>query len=551
MAFHDAVSRLNSGNSVELWTVAALLSTLEYFGAQPLDLFPALSFEDTRLFAEAILQSRASDSRHRIYSTNDLMYVLNNAKDGLLDSQLEGIKSGRERHVQLLEINKVFSRWGALQLEVQRSPASKAGRAIAFFELIPETLARASGAKSDLICEVMYQIREFLGCTATELVNVVFLVSAWYQNVFKRVLQLLDGVRIPRGAPPEKRAFAALQAILSNRQSFSDAVTFTVETLLRAAPFNLRPHVVEKVLSLWSRDTAELRGLLSEPAFKAGVDCWHLSPLHRFPIVCLPGDPLRYVVPNIRLLLQSIFPVLDYSLLESLPSDQYNAFRGAILEEYLFQLMSWAFPLSQLIREREYQVSKKELWRGPDVTFVDASTDTLIVVEAKTRRMRSDTRFQVEDELLDYNLADVHDALVKLPDKVAHLRIGLPAYEDIQPMIDTTRDTDPILVCVLPEAIFLLTRLERGRASFSGAHPLSGFGHPYCIMGLGDFEFAVACARHNSEALSTILHEFCEDSDSLELNSTASELFRGREVPSGRMFGEQFLRGIFDDSKEL
>jgi hypothetical protein len=330
-----------------------------------------LSFEDARLLAEAILRSRASDRRHRVYTCDDLIYILNNAKAGLRDSQLEGMESGRERHVMLLEMNKILSRWGSLQLEVQRSHAAKAGRAVAFFDLLPLTMIEASPGESDLVRDVFRQIRGFLGCTVAELLKVVFLISAWYLNVYRRQMQLLEGIRIPRESPPERRALAALQAILSNRKALGDSLTFTPEALLRAAPFDLEPHVVEKVLALWSRDTGELRRLMAEPAFKAGVDCWHLSPLHRFPIVSLPGDSPRYVVPNLRLLLQSFFPVLDYSLLEELPSEQYNAFRGAVLEEYLFELMTWAFPVEQSIRELEYRISKKELWKGPDVTLAE------------------------------------------------------------------------------------------------------------------------------------------------------------------------------------
>jgi len=545
MAFEDAVTRLNSGNLAELWTIAALISTLEYFGGERLQLFPALSFEDVRLLAEAILRSRASNYRHRIYSTKDLIYVLNKAKDGLRDAELEGIESGRERQTMLLELNRILSRWGSLQLEVQRSHVATAGRAVAFFDAIPKALADVCRPESDCIRDVYRQIRAFLGCAVPELLKVLFLISAWYLNAYRRQLHILEGIRIPQSSPPKARAFAALQAILPNREAMAESVAFTAEALLEAAPFSLESHAIDRVLALWSRGTDELRYLTEEPAFKVGVDCWHLSPLHRYPIVRLEGDPPRYAVPNLRLLLHSMFAVLDYSLLEALPADEYNSFRGAVLEEYLFRLMTWAFPAAHLIREREYRPSKKELWKGPDVTFADVDAGTLIAVEAKTRRMGPTTRFQTDDESLDRNLADVHDALLRLPDKITHLRAGLSAYVDFQPMVDATTDTDPILVCVLPEAIHFLTQLERGRASCSSEHPLSGLGHRYCIMGLDDFEFAIACARHNEETLSTILSDFWEDAGSLELDTSAADLFRGRGVPLGGMFGEQFMRGIF------
>ena len=110
MAFEDAVIRLNSGNSDDLWEMVALISTLEYFGGEQLQLFPALCFEDVRLFSEAILRSRASNSRHRIYSPKDVIYVLNNARDGLRDAELESIESGRERQTMLLQLNKILQK---------------------------------------------------------------------------------------------------------------------------------------------------------------------------------------------------------------------------------------------------------------------------------------------------------------------------------------------------------------------------------------------------------------------------------------------------------
>ena len=545
MAFEDAVIRLNSGNSDDLWEMVALISTLEYFGGEQLQLFPALCFEDVRLFSEAILRSRASNSRHRIYSPKDVIYVLNNARDGLRDAELESIESGRERQTMLLELNKILSRRGSLQLEVQRSSAAKAGRAVAFFDVIPRELAETSGPKSDRIQTVYSQIQAFLGCSVTDMLKVLFLISALHKNAYRRELHLLDGVRIPQASPPKTRTSAVLEAILANRKAIAESVVFTAGSLIKAAPFRVETHVLDTVLALWSRGTDELRHLMEEQAFQAGVDCWHLSPLHRYPIVRLEGSPPRYAVPNLRLLLHSVFAVLDYSLLEVLPADEYNAFRGAVLEEYLFRLMTWAFPAEQLIREREYRPSTKELWKGPDVTFADLEAGTLIVVEAKARRIGPRTRFRTDDESLDRNLEDVHGALVRLPDKITHLRAGLSAYVDFQPMVDATKDTDPILVCVLPEAIYFLTQIERERGSCSSEHPLFELGHRYCIMSLEDFEFAIACARHNGETLSAVLGDFWEDAGCLELNTSAADLFRGRRVPLGGMFGEQYLRGIF------
>ena len=184
------------------------------------------------------------------------------------------------------------------------------------------------------------------------------------------------------------------------------------------------------------------------------------------------------------------------------------------------------------------------------MTYVDGGSETLIAIEAKSRRMCPATRFQTDDESLDENLSDVHDALVRLPRKISHLRAALPAYDDFQSAIDATAAKDPILVCVLPESIHFLTQIERARAGLSTAHPLSGFPHCYCIMGLDDFEFAVALAHHGQVPLGDVLSDFWEDAGSLELDKSAADLFRGRGVPVGGLFGEQFLHQISPTSKD-
>jgi len=287
MAFEDAVRRLNSGSLPELWETTALISSLEYFGGETLELFPALSFEDIRLLAEAVIRSRASAERSRIYDGDDLIYVLNNAKDGLRDAELEGIESGQDRQTMLLQLNRIFSRWGALQLEVQKGHAAKAGRALAFFKSIPESLTEGDQAVVNSIQDVYSRIKTFLGCSLPEMVKVLFLVAAWHKIVYQKELQVLSRVQMPRASRPESRVSDALRAILLNRGTFTGSLAFTAESVTDAASFSVDARAVDRVLALWSRETAELRSLMEEPAFSCGIDCWHLSPLHRYPIVRL------------------------------------------------------------------------------------------------------------------------------------------------------------------------------------------------------------------------------------------------------------------------
>jgi len=132
-SFDDAVRRLNSGNINELWELCALISVLEYYGGTRLKLFPELHYEHPRLFCEAILKSKASLHRHRQYTPEEFIAILNWSQEGLYDPRVEelgGTGTSQELQFQLI---RTVSRWANIQMRFQNVQNGALGRTLALW----------------------------------------------------------------------------------------------------------------------------------------------------------------------------------------------------------------------------------------------------------------------------------------------------------------------------------------------------------------------------------------------------------------------------------
>jgi hypothetical protein len=547
-SFDDAVSRLNSGNSNELWELAALLTVLEYYGSSQLDLFPALHPERPRLLCDAILRSNASFHRHRAYAPREFVDIINWSSEGLLDPRIEAIGSGRPRDEMLFDLTRAIARWGNIQIKYQDVQNADVGRAIALYEVLPETAHFRDSQTADLVHRVRVEISGYLGCRVPELLLVYTKAGLRSRWLFERVASAVK-LAMPGALKSEQDQLVRLSAILqwlySERSRLSPSVSFTAEELRNLWGVQSRPEAVSAFLKCWSSDTRTLRSLLDLPAYAAGSGSWRLSPLERYPVLQLdrlsPKQAPSFVVPNFRFYLCSMPRPLDYALQEGL-GDEYNQFRGAVYEEYVAEMLGEEYPGALVISERSYRPRKVEA-KGPDVVFVEAIGEPLILVEVKARRVSAKSRSDMDDEALDANLEDAYSALGKLASKADDLFAGLEEYAEVKPFAAGTSRDATLCVCVLPDTPFAVNELTHYRVA-RGDLTLGSLDLRFCIMSVATLETAISCAKTTGSTVAAVLGRFIERASVLEMHGPLAEFFGEAKTPLGPLYGERFLQRL-------
>ena len=546
MSFEDATRRLNSANVSELWALSSALSLIEYYGAEKLGLFPALTFETPRLLSWAIMESRASDERHRALRAIDLSYVINNVQaEGLSDPRLEEeVLSGRPREEMNYNATQILSRWGGFQLAPQEfAPRSAMARSLGLFEVLPSRPHLFSEDRRDLVINAVTQIKECLGGPVLDLAGCFMLVLLWHrrQGVWfvdrtRQVLSKYRPAQLSKRSRGHRFSFV-LEALLSDIGGLAQACTFTVEDLGSADEVGVSHAQMRRFLSLFAADTRHLRSLLATGPFRAGSSLWKLNPLQRHPIVALPDH--RFVVPVFRLYLASFEPVLDYTLVEHrLP--HYNEFRGAVFEKHLQDALTKMLPGALVVPERTYKRGRQEV-KGPDVMVVSGG-DPLVLIEAKSRRIGPAARTSTDRRYLDQNLEDAFAAIARLKEKLEDLRRGLPEYEDIQPELDRSLLTEPIFVCILPETIPFITELVRYPAAREASHPLHGLPGPFCIISIEKLERILALIAQKKSSLAGELLAFWARACSSELSAPSSDHIGDEGASEDEVYSMRYLR---------
>jgi len=547
-SFDDAVTRLNSGNSNELWELAALLSVLEYYGSSELDLFPALHPERPRLFCDAVLRSRASIHRDRQYRPSEFVSILNWSGEGLLDPRIEAIRSGRPREEMLFDLTRFFARWGNIQIRYQEIENADVGRAIALYHVLPERGTFRDEPTALLVKRIRDGICSFLGCSIPEFLLVYVKVGLRCWHLFQQVKQALPAgmaTSCSTGHKQLERLSAILQWLYVSRSSFSSSISFSAEGLAEIWGVHASPEAITAFLDCWSAQTQVLRSLLASPAYSAGSGSWCLSPLERYPVVRLDrlsqASVQRFLVPNLRFYLRSMPGVLDYALQESL-GDEYNQFRGAVYEEYVTGMLREEYPHSLAIPERSYTPRKSEA-KGPDVVFVEEAGEPLILLEVKARRVGAKTRSDMDDQSLDANLQDAYAALRRLPGKADDLFAGLDEYEEVRLLASKTTRASTLCVCVLPDTPFAVNELTHYRVAH-GDLDLGDIDLPFCLMSVATLEKAIACAKSRQSSLAAVLMRFIERARNLDMQGPLAEFFGEPTEPRGALYGESFLKHV-------
>lgn len=548
-ALAHAKSLLNRTDLRFLWKVNARLSLHSVYAKQDDSFFisPLLNSENVRLFGQVILGSNADQHYDRRVGPDALRRVINDCKDMMNNPlSIERVMRFNGTDQAHLALQIFLSETANIQFPVQDPrPQEKAGRTLAIFDALPRRYPeRMSPENARLYSSLAPRIEAFLGTSVFQLSVCFLALMNWQTLSFLCSHRALDcGIHnIYAIRDLRERRARILGVLFEDEVMLDNFLIFTESEIARATieqpAWNGFHQQFAKFLRLFSATTDELRRDAAErPEFQVGSISNRLSPLERYPIVRL-GERNGFhelVIPNTAFFLKSFSAVIDYTLLAEF-RDEYSQARGALLELYVRCLVEDRLPHLVVIPEIPYGT---EVRRGPDLTLIDRDLGRIILVEIKGRRISLGNRIDMTEEGLRKNLEDVHDALLKLPRKLADLYDGLAEYRDYQEAIDSTRGSTPIFVAIISEGVYSLGELVREMGNQAG-DPLYEFPYPYCVVALDIFERAVETARRRSEPLAKLLFGHWQLSLRREYQNAGPDSFGGVDIPESESFAGSF-----------
>jgi len=513
----------------------------------PFSLLPLLSPEDIRLLGHVIISSNADLQYDRRPNSGALGLVLNDCKDMMNNpGALARMMRWNETDRAHLAFQLFLSLTGNTQFPGQDPrPKEKVGRTLAVFEALPRRYPdRLSTGNKKLVFSLLPKIESYFGTSLTQLSLCFLALTNWQGIAYRfsmRALAYSIGSTFSIKSPRD-RQLMIMTALLEEEPSLDSFLVFTEERIARALIYPSAwtgfCEQFAKFLRVFSATTEELRrNAVERPEFQVGAISNRLSPLERYPIVRIEekGKIDRLSIPNTAHFLKSFSAITDYTLLEALGAE-YSQARGALLELYIRCLVEDRLPHLLVIPEISYGHQER---RGPDLTIIDRELGKIILVEMKGRRIKLSTRLTMTEEELRENLSDAHEALRKLPRKLADLYEGLAEYRDYQEAIDTTKSSAPIFVAVLSEGVYSLGELAREMGTHFG-DPLYNYPFPYCVMALDIFERAIETARRNGEPLAELLHTHWHRSLRREYQNAGADSFDGKFIPESETFAASF-----------
>jgi hypothetical protein len=530
-AYSFVISLANRKNIGYLLEVAAGISAIAGLSNPIVDrLAKACHYQISRIVLDAILRSNASIESTVCLPPGDIRKLVNNAIDATYDPDaLNRVQEVNGTESAMLEVVRFLGQLGQVQISpFEEDPALLAGRTIGLFEVLPDR-------HRDVISQRVSDATQALGVSVDDLLGISVCDAAEVYlsllNLYAHYWQIFDAC-LPKG---EQRLEEALVHL--DQRARESAWSFTPDLLGRL--LGMAESKIRAFLTVFSRTPDQLRGMLADPdsPFQIGHPSCRMLPVDRYPIVALPGE--RYIIPNITAFRKSFLNVIDFSLLEGYKAigldSAYNQIRGIVLELYISDLLRDRLPYCLLIPETGYRTPYGES-KSPDLCILDLTDASLIVVEAKARRLSPSAAATAANSDLDGNHAASVGALAKLPKKIDDL-YSAPEFEPwIGDLNRISRDR-AILVSVVSSTVFFHDEIEQIRAKLDSQHPLAGLTEPFCFLDLPVFERAVEVARKLSVSLAQILREHCEDARSVDVGKRAARLFRDRWMKLERRSG--------------
>jgi hypothetical protein len=527
-AFNMAVSRFNGRNLYDLWSISCLLSCIEYFDSLEGKLnflHPMLYAEKVASFDRAIIDSKAAAYKQKLLTSQELPNIFNSLSEATAARTifLEGSDD------RLAKIRRLLSTMAHQQIRLHESLLiNRLGRTFAMLHEIPNQYCDELRAKQgeryfDLSAVMQAQfgisVVEFfmIGISIMTLIRRRYTANIAISDELRDYTSRQDTIGVYRRAEILGRLIDESRV---GRENFS----FTASDLVLAELPSQKIEKVQSFINLVARTTKELRDIAhQQPVYSKGLIPDRLNPLERYPIVRLDGD--RFIVPNLRYFDGAVTDLLHHIIQERHPANEYNQLRGYIQEIYFRLYIEDRLPHVRLISEVSYRKSKNRV-EGPDLTLVETDRGKLIAIESKAKRVRVVSRVYPGDNYLLEDLQGAISALEKLQSKIQDLYANLPEYDAYQPLIDKTRQSDPIAVVVLGEGVFFLHEFLNDYLRTNPEHPLNQYTGPYCLMRIEAFEDAVEAAANNNMSLYDLLYEYWVRSKSTNINEPSAENFR-------------------------
>lgn len=543
-----AAEQLDDKNITDLWLTVSLVSLTEYFGAELSDrsginpLFPLLNMKVVSLFGDAILRSTACEHGQELFRASDLAPVLNpllRAEDaGALDKAIEDPEERLLHWISVL---------GGSQFRFQSNDlGARIARGYAMLDVLPRTHREQLEEKhGDHFIHLPGEFAERFGLSVRAYFLIAFRLFVFYKTrhddlgLSDQIWTHLAGVA--RDTAEGQELLNALMADLvdQGKKAYRHLITnpgrlLLKDDLLSEAEFST-------FFDLVARDTDALRRVHRSRAARMGYYGHRLSPLEMFPVVQLPSHQRRdlFVVPDFRKLHVAVTQVPHFALMKEFPGNEYNEVRGSLQEMYIQDLTRSRLARAMVIPERVYG---KEHTHGPDLTVVDRSTDGLVCIESKAKRMRVETKTNPMSSELLSDLRSGLKALQQLPEKIEALYAGLSEYKDVQRDLDATRPTPPICVIVLGEGIFSLPHVMARLLDSQPDHFIHDFPFPFCVMSLDVYERAVEVSAANNASFYQTLHGYWADSMDRGPKKHAAEDFKGLPIDT-----ENWYLGTYRD----
>jgi hypothetical protein len=520
-AFSFAVSLANRRNVGYLLEVAAGISAIAGL-SNPIEdrLARACHYQVSRVIVDAILRSNSSTESQVYLDPGDIGKLVNNAID--VTNDLEALRKLQEVNgtdAAKLEMMRYLGQLGQVQIApFEEAPTHVAGRAIGLLEVLPARHREFIDQRVVGATQVLgVSIEELLGISVRDAAELYLVLLGLCANRWKWFNSCL-----PKG---DNRLEEAL--IYLDQGGRDKSWSFTPDLVGRLS--RQSEEKVRAFLLLFSRTPAQLRGLLGDAAypFQIGHPACRMLPIDRYPIVALPDD--NYVIPSITTFRKSFPHVMDYSLLDIYNrrglAGVYNQVRGAAMELYISELITARLPHCTLIPETAYQ-TPLGVSRSPDLCIFDPSDASLVVVEAKARRLSPEAAAITTNRDLDENHRPSIQALVKLPKKIEDL-YREPEFGRWLPELKLVAKDRTVLVSVVSGAVFFHDEIEQLRAYRDPHHPLRGLDQAFCFLDLPIFERAVEIACEYRLSLAQLFREHFEDARAAEVKAGA-RLFRDR-----------------------
>lgn len=497
-----------------------------------------LNWVKARALPDLILESSAITENVAVLNMEDIRRLLNCLVEIQTDWEaLRDMEESRSGSSAEFEFQRFMVRMGEMQILDQAVTFPNAvGRLIGRWEFLPfENQSEANGGSQERQAALARKIPLVLGASISGLALVALGVLHLYESFYASILPYVPLVPRERGGV-SIRGRAAIDGLLGMLESgsFDRRLEFSRSQLLELFPMG--GVFIDSYLRLFARSVSELRRLRSEGGNESRHFARGFSVFDRFCLV--ETSPGRYLAPNVRLIRTSFVPNVEYSLMERLGEEFLQA-QGATQELYLRHLLRVRLPSYVLIAERAYGRPER---RGPDLVLVDPLASGLILVESKSRRIRAGTRSILSEDLLSQNLEAAYSALRKLPKKIEALYEGIEEYQDVQGEIDKTRQSQPICVVVMNDAVMMMSELVRISIGKDSGHELGAYPYRFCILSLAAFELAVEVAFRESRSLYEMFGDHWEKSVTSSPSEASADRFGGFWPDAEPAFGSQFFR---------